>query len=67
MHYLYLGTGKHAFKVWVGAGFLSESVLSTMDRRVQQFIVPEDCQIAYPQTMEGLKPTSGVPESCYTL
>lgn len=33
MHNLYLGTGKHAFKVWLAKGFITEDDLSKLDDR----------------------------------
>ena len=40
MHNLYLGTGKHAFKVWVSQGLLSNDDLSEIDRRARLFKTP---------------------------
>ncbi len=37
MHNLYLGTGKHAFKVWVDKG---SNELNEIDRRTRLFFVP---------------------------
>ena len=37
MHNLYLGTGKHAFKVWVSQGLLSNNEI---DRRARLFKIP---------------------------
>ncbi len=40
MHNLYLGTGKHAFKVWVNKGLLGSNELNEIDRRTRLFYVP---------------------------
>ena len=40
MHNLYLGTGKHAFKVWVNLNVLSSENLAEIDRKARLFQVP---------------------------
>lgn len=40
MHNLYLGTGKHAFKVWVSQNILSNENLVEIDRKARNFQVP---------------------------
>ena len=40
MHNLYLGTGKHAFKVWISENVLTKDNLAEIDRKVRLFQVP---------------------------
>lgn len=40
MHNLFLGTGKHMFKVWLKEGILSMAGLEELDRRANTFQVP---------------------------
>ena len=40
MHNLYLGTGKHAFKVWVNLNILSSENLAEIYRKARLFQVP---------------------------
>lgn len=40
MHNLYLGTGKHSFKVWINKGLLTEVSLSEIDQRAKLIQVP---------------------------
>lgn len=40
MHNLYLGTGKHAFKVWISENVLTKDNLAEIDRRIRLFQVP---------------------------
>ena len=40
MHNLYLGTGKHAFKVWISENILTKDHLAEIDHRVCLFHVP---------------------------
>ena len=37
MHNLYLGTGKHVFKVWVSDGFLGKDELCIIEERCKRF------------------------------
>ena len=40
MHNLFLGTGKHVFKVWVQLDMLTCNKLQEIDRRISKFTVP---------------------------
>ena len=40
MHNLYLGTGKHAFKVWVSTNIVNNENLAEIDRKADLFQVP---------------------------
>ena len=40
MHNLYLGTGKHAFRVWVSQNILTNEHLVEIDRKARCFQVP---------------------------
>ena len=42
MHNLYLGTGKHAFEVWVDNNLISKKHLAQFEDTIRQFIVPND-------------------------
>ena len=42
MHNLFLGTGKHVFKVWIELGYLTSSVLAEMETRLKSFRCPPD-------------------------
>ena len=40
MHNLYLGTGKHMFKVWLSLKLLGSNELKTIDKALRDFVVP---------------------------
>ena len=42
MHNLFLGTGKHVFKVWVELEYLSIKVLSDIEKKLSRFRCPQD-------------------------
>ena len=42
MHNLFLGTGKHVFKVWVELEYLSIRALSDIERKLNKFRCPQD-------------------------
>ena len=42
MHNLLLGTGKHAFKVWIAKEILTEDSLKEIERRAKLIQVPSD-------------------------
>ena len=42
MHNLYLGTGKHLFKLWIALGLLSSEQLIELEERIRSFHLPPD-------------------------
>ena len=42
MHYLFLGTEKHVFKVWVELEYLSIKALSDIEKKLSRFRCPQD-------------------------
>ena len=40
MHNLYLGTGKHLFKLWVSLGLLGKTELEKVEKQLKLFVVP---------------------------
>ena len=42
MHNLFLGSGKHVFKVWIQGDFLSKQQLYDIESRLKLFRVPSD-------------------------
>ncbi len=42
MHNLFLGTGKHVFKVWVELEYLPARVLSDIESKLKKFRCPHD-------------------------
>ena len=42
MHNLYLGTGKHAFEVWVKNDLISKKHLANLEEQVKNFIIPNN-------------------------
>ena len=42
MHNLYLGTGKHAFEVWVEKELTTKKDLATLQKQMQSFITPNN-------------------------
>ena len=42
MHNLFLGTGKHAFEVWVDSGLITKKYLTRFEDMIRQFLVPND-------------------------
>ena len=69
MHNLYLGTGKHAFKVWISENVLTKDNLAEIDRKVRPFSSTKWCrQVAYKcPTMVDLRLSNGEHGSQYTL
>lgn len=40
MYNLFLGTGKHAFEVWVDSGLITKKHLTRFEDMIHQFLVP---------------------------
>ena len=43
MHNMYLGTGKHLYRVWNDKNLLSKADLAKIEYRIKLFHVPSDC------------------------
>ena len=59
MHNLFLGTGKHAFAVWLESGVLSKESLHAIERKVNLFRVPVDIGKLYRHVMAVSQLISG--------
>ncbi len=42
MHNLFLGSGKHAFEVWVDNGLITKKHLARFEEMIRKFVVPND-------------------------
>ncbi len=60
MHNLFLGTGKHSFKVWLDQGLLSKQHLAEIESKIKAFYIPTGFRIMSLQDMVDSQQTSGV-------
>ena len=43
MHNMFLGSAKHAFKVWVDFNLLTNRKMEEIEKKIKSFIIPADC------------------------